>query len=106
MEANVGGLRNLHRLSESTCPLKSTQADALANDANPVSAAGVPLNSELLPAERLESGLLKGTANVTRIAVWEIGPLDHEDIGEPLGGIDPGLGAPGAAMAKRTWRKH
>src|SRR6185503_12628007 len=48
--------------------------------------------------------LLEGTAHVAGIAVREVRTLHHQDEGDALHGVDPGLRAPGAAMPERSWR--
>ena len=50
--------------------------------------------------------MLEGTPDFAGIAVGKVRPLHHQHIGHTLHGIDPGLGAPGAARAISAGREH
>ena len=50
--------------------------------------------------ERRGGGFLKCATHNAAVAVWEIRSLHHQDRGGVLYGIDPGLCAPGAAVAE------
>lgn len=49
---------------------------------------------------------LEQATDFAGIAVGEVRPLDHEDVGDATSGIDPGLGSPGASVAEGSGRQH
>src|SRR5687767_7088438 len=53
-----------------------------------------------LLSKSFHCGFLEGFAHVALVGVWESGALDEEHDGELAHGIDPGLGAVGAAVAE------
>src|SRR5688500_11655206 len=50
--------------------------------------------------------LLEDPTRVTRVAVWKVRPLHHQNICGAFDGIDPRLRPPCPAMAKAAGRKH
>ncbi len=63
----------------------------------------------VLPAvcrERLCRRLLERAADVAGVAVREVRALHHQDVGDALHRIDPGLRSPGAAVTVGAGREH
>ena len=69
-------------------------------DMNPGPLAQAGMERAVGASKVFDGGFLQGFAHVALVGVRESGALDEQDDGELSHGIDPGLGAIGAAMAE------
>jgi hypothetical protein len=95
-----GRMKDERTVSEGPTKGRGSRTDKSNRMGQTKASTDADLNGSATLGQGVHGCLLERSAHVTGVAVGEVRPLDHQEVGYTFNGIDPGLGAPGAAVAE------